>query len=125
MRTHNALAAILLVPCSMLIAACVQGEDVQPETGEEENVGESSEESRWVVYCKNKDIVDCMIECNREGIPCEPTFKHPYKSGLGRGELFACAKVPRNTCAYKYNHTILNTCLVFPRTSFAPMCSVQ
>ncbi|XXY53424.1 hypothetical protein WME91_20035 [Sorangium sp. So ce269] len=79
------------------------GEEESPaSTTNEESSGVSAQELNWVVACKKRDPVECMIRCAEAGVPCRPSYKHPYKSNAGNGNLTGCIKKPKEVCAYHY-----------------------
>ncbi|AUX33528.1 MULTISPECIES: hypothetical protein [Sorangium] len=110
----SAVAIVCVVPLVVLFyAAC----SVAPETEavdnaiveespadatEEEPVAVDAQELHWLVYCKNESSAECMVRCAEAGVTCRPSYKHPYKSNAGRGNLTGCIKKPKEVCVYHY-----------------------
>ncbi|WP_437276167.1 hypothetical protein WME90_33655 [Sorangium sp. So ce375] len=78
-------------------------EEPPTDTTEEEPVAVGAQELDWWVHCKNLDSVECMIKCAEAGVPCRPSYKHPYKDNAGNGDLTGCIKKPKEVCVYHYS----------------------
>jgi hypothetical protein len=78
-------------------------EEASPvDTTEEEAVAADAQELRWLVNCRKLDRAECMIKCAEAGVPCRPSYKHPYKRNAGNGNLTGCIKKPKEICVYHY-----------------------
>jgi hypothetical protein len=69
-----------------------------------------------VVHCPEGDGVSCMERCADVGISCAAGRRHPYKPGVGLGDLVACAETP-HSCVYSYtdgDRCWFVTTLLFP-----------
>lgn len=56
------------------------------------------------VFCLKPEYgAPCSNRCIAKGIGCAPMFKHPYKSDVGWGKLFACnTLVVGHMCSFHY-----------------------